>query len=116
VVSSGVSQGFVDVFPEVTRTCEQIALALQACGSINLQCRLVEGQVMIFEINPRFSGTTSIRALMGYNEPDVLIRKHVLGEDIQPHFAYDSGLVLRTIKETVVRDQTFPSARELDDR
>ena len=34
----------------------------------------------MFEINPRFSGTTSLRAMVGYNEPDVLIRHHVLGE------------------------------------
>lgn len=99
VISSGVSQGHVGRFPEVTTQCEQIAAALGARGAINIQCRLVDDKVKVFEINPRFSGTTSLRALMGYNEPDVLIRRHVLGETIEQHFAYDEGLVLRGLHE-----------------
>jgi len=55
---------------------------------VNVQCRLVDGEVVVFEINPRFSGTTSLRAMVGYNEPDVLFRHHVLGEPIEPHFPY----------------------------
>lgn len=102
VVSSGVSHGDVGPFPEVTGPCEKLALALGARGAINVQCRLVGGAVKIFEINPRFSGTTSIRAMMGYNEPDILIRKHVLGENIEPKFAYRSGTVLRGLTENIV--------------
>ncbi len=100
VISSGISHGYVDRFPEVTRQCEEIAKAIGVRGPVNIQCRLVDGVVRVFEINPRFSGTTSIRALKGYNEPDVLLRKHVLGEDIEPHFDYASGYVLRSLIET----------------
>jgi len=39
---------------------------------------------------------------MGYNEPDVLIRKHLLGETITPRFHYDSGVVMRTIAEHLI--------------
>jgi carbamoyl-phosphate synthase large subunit len=99
VVSSGVSQGYVGRFPEVTRPCERIAAALGARGPVNIQCRYVNGAIKVFEINPRFSGTTSIRAMMGYNEPDVLLRKHLLHETIQRGFAYREGLVLRGLVE-----------------
>lgn len=99
VISSGVSQGWVGRFPTVTEQCKEIAEALGAKGSINIQCRLVDGVVRVFEINPRFSGTTSIRAMMGYNEPDLLIRRHLLGETIVPHFEYEEGLVLRGLIE-----------------
>jgi carbamoyl-phosphate synthase large subunit len=75
-VSSGVSQGRVDDFPEVRAYCERVGLALGARYAINVQCRLVDGKPMIFEINPRFSGTSSIRAMLGFNEPDLLIRRH----------------------------------------
>ena len=102
VISSGISHGKIGPYPEVTRTCEAIARALGARGAINIQCRLVNGKVKVFEINPRFSGTTSIRAMMGYNEPDVLIRKHLLGETITPRFHYDSGVVMRTIAEHLI--------------
>lgn len=103
VISSGVSHGYVDKFEEVTSQCEQIAKALGVKGAVNVQCRFVKGKIKVFEINPRFSGTTSIRAMMGYNEPDVLMRKHLLGENIPRHFEYESGLVLRSLIEQQIR-------------
>jgi carbamoyl-phosphate synthase large subunit len=58
--------------------------------------------VIPFEINPRFSGTTSLRALAGYNEPDVLVRRDVLGMRIEPYFRYRDVLILRGLKENVI--------------
>jgi carbamoyl-phosphate synthase large subunit len=101
-VSSGVSQGEIGRFPAVTERCEEIATALGARGAINIQCRLVDGEVCVFEINPRFSGTTSLRAMVGYNEPDILVRRHLLGEEISVHFQYRSGVILRSLQETFV--------------
>jgi len=99
VISSGVSQGEVGRWPEVTTQCEKIAAALRPNAPINIQCRLVDGVVLPFEINPRFSGTTSLRAMAGYNEPDILIRRDVLGEDISKHFGYDSCVIMRGLHE-----------------
>ena len=98
-ISSGVSQGKLDRFPEISEPCSKLAIKLGAKGSINLQCRFYKGKVYVFEINPRFSGTTSSRALVGYNEPDVLIRKHLFDENIKPDFEYKRGLVLRGLEE-----------------
>jgi len=81
-VSTGISQGLIDDFPEVRKNAERIALKLGSRGPINIQCRVVEGESFVFEINPRFSGTESLRALAGYNAPDALIRKYVLGEEL----------------------------------
>lgn len=81
-VSTGISQGMIDDFPEIRKNAERAALKLGSRGPINIQCRVVDGESFIFEINPRFSGTESLRALAGYNAPDTLIRKHVLGEEI----------------------------------
>lgn len=103
VVSSGISHGEIGPFEQVTKPCEEIARAIGARGPVNIQCRFVNGKVKVFEINPRFSGTTSIRALMGYNEPDVLIRKHCLGENIQPRFPYERGFVARSLAESVIK-------------
>lgn len=105
IISSGVSHGAVATFPEVTEPCERIASALGCRGAVNIQCRFVDGKVRVFEINPRFSGTTSIRAMLGYNEPDVLIRRHLLGEDIEPRFAYSEGTVFRSLVETVLPEE-----------
>jgi len=103
-ISSGVSQGDVGPFPEVTGVCEEIATALKCQGAVNIQCRYARGKVYVFEINPRFSGTTSLRAMVGYNEPDALIRKHVLGETVEPRFPYRSGRVVRGLAEVLLPD------------
>jgi carbamoyl-phosphate synthase large subunit len=115
-ISSGVSQGRIGRYREVTTQCEQIALALGARGPINIQCRLVDGVVKVFEINPRFSGTTSLRAMVGYNEPDVLVRRHLLGEPIERDFHYREGVIVRSLAETLIEDPDFPTAAELSCR
>lgn len=102
VISSGVSHGYIGRFHDVTEQCKKIANAIGAKGPINIQCRLVNGKVKVFEINPRFSGTTSLRAMVGYNEPDILIRKHIFGESITPDFEYQTALILRSLCEEMV--------------
>lgn len=113
VISSGVSHGYVDQFPEVTRTCERMAAALGSRGPLNVQCRLVDGEVQVFEINPRFSGTTSIRAMVGFNEPDLLLRRHLLGEALTVRFPYEPALVLRSLTEDIVADREAADWRQV---
>ena len=102
VISSGFSHGYIGPYPEVTGPCEQLAAALGVRGAVNIQCRLVDGAVQVFEINPRLSGTTSLRAMVGYNEPDVLLRRHVLGEVVPPRFPYRSARIHRSLIEKFV--------------
>jgi carbamoyl-phosphate synthase large subunit len=102
IVSSGVSQGAVGKFPEVTEQCEAIARKLYSKGPLNIQCRLVDGVVKVFEINPRFSGTSSLRAMVGFNEPDLLIRHHLLHEKIEEKFLFEERTIIRTLKENII--------------
>ncbi len=115
-ISSGISQGRIGRYPDVTAQCEEIALTLGARGPLNIQCRLVNGVVQVLEINPRFSGTTSLRAMVGYNEPDVLVRRHLLGEQIEPHWAYREGVVVRSLAEVLIEHVDVPHASELSCR
>ena len=101
-ISSGISQGEIVLEPKLLEQCEQIALSINSKGPLNIQCRFVDDKVYLFEINPRLSGTTYIRALAGNNEPDLLIRKYVLGEDIQKHIQIKEGLILRGLEETFI--------------
>jgi carbamoyl-phosphate synthase large subunit len=107
-LSSGISQGEIGSFPEVTAQCEAIALALGARGPLNIQCRLVDGAVNVFEINPRFSGTTSLRAMVGFNEPDLLIRRHVLQQTIRLPIEYQSGMIVRGLSELLIDTNRAP--------
>ena len=107
IVSSGISMGLVERNEEVIDTCKKIAWRLDARGAINIQGRLTSEGFKVFEINPRFSGTTSIRALMGYNEPDILLKKHLMKEEVRQDFPYKEGLVLRTLSEEIVDNGNF---------
>lgn len=100
VVSSGVSQGVVDQFLGIRNLSKNVSLALGLRFAINIQCRIHHGKIKIFEINPRFSGTTSARALLGYNEPDLLLRREVLKENVEVEFDYKFGSVTRSLIET----------------
>jgi carbamoyl-phosphate synthase large subunit len=105
VISSGYSHGLVDDFPEVRVQCERVAQALGVRGPVNIQCRFVDGVVQIFEINPRFSGTTSLRAMVGYNEPDALVRRHLLHEELPVRFPYQYGRIHRSLVESFVPEE-----------
>jgi carbamoyl-phosphate synthase large subunit len=79
-LSTGYSQGTIRKHEDIQATCESLALKLGARGPLNIQLRYSGGKAVIFEVHPRFSGTTSIRAQAGFNEADTLIRNFVLGE------------------------------------
>lgn len=49
------------------------AEAVQAVGPINVQCRVVEGQPFVFEINPRFSGGIPLTIAAGADVPRWLV-------------------------------------------
>ncbi len=101
VISSGVSQGDIGRYQDVTRQCREIADRLGSRGPLNFQCRFVDGKVRIFEINPRFSGTTSLRAMVGLNEPDILVRRHLLGHNVGEDAPYRDGTIFRSLVETL---------------
>jgi carbamoyl-phosphate synthase large subunit len=104
-ISSGISQGRIGDFPHIRQACEQLAEGLDSRGPLNIQCRWHEDELVVFEINPRFSGTTALRALAGFNEPDLLIRLQVLGEHIERRFAHAYGTVVRGLSEVFYPDE-----------
>lgn len=102
-ISSGVSQGDIEDYSEIREECERIANAIESKGPLNVQCRFVNGHVIPFEINPRFSGTSYMRALAGFNEPDILIRYHLLGEPLPQKIEYKHGRMVRGLVERYVQ-------------
>ncbi|GAB6107662.1 ATP-grasp domain-containing protein [Fusibacter bizertensis] len=97
IISSGISQGEFLYDDSLKTQAEKIATTLKSRGPLNVQCRVEKGQLMLMEINPRLSGTTYLRALVGYNEPENIIRRLVLNENVQ--YQYESGVVLRSLTE-----------------
>ena len=99
VISSGISQGEVLGRFSLNEMCEDIASKIHACAAINIQLRLVDGEPYIFEINPRFSGTSPLRAMMGYNEVETLVRSEVLNQPVEKYFPFKTGMILRGLSE-----------------
>jgi carbamoyl-phosphate synthase large subunit len=76
-------KAFIDDYYGVRRSAEEVALRLGACGPVNVQARMDDDSPVVFEINPRFSATCPMRAAAGVNEPDIVFRNTVLGEEVK---------------------------------
>lgn len=84
----------------------RIVEALGAVGTCNVQFRLVGEEVVVFEINPRFSGTSGVRYLYGFNDPEMMYDLFCLGREIrQP--VLKPAVVLRYWNEVCVPDADF---------
>lgn len=101
-ISSGISQGEIIKNSIIANTCEAIATKLKSEGPLNIQCRLVGEKVYIFEINPRFSGTSPMRALANFNELEIAILNHLHGKTNFPRIDYKLGHVVRGLNEYFV--------------
>ena len=101
-ISTGYSQGFFIEDKFVSNFCEQLAIALKSTGPLNIQLRLHEGQIYVFEIHSRFSGTTPMRADMGFNEPDTLLRNHLFNEKFGRLKHKTNVAVIRAFEHVIV--------------
>lgn len=87
---------------KIAHYVQSIANVLKPYGSCNLQLRIDEkGQPKLFEINPRFSGTTFMRALLGYNEVEFMICR-ILGWK-EPTLIKKNGKVIRYYEERLIQ-------------
>lgn len=69
--------------PEMWKAIDQLAIELLRLGlrgPINIQGRMTEKGLKVFEMNPRFTGITGLRSLMGFNEVEACV-KEFLGVD-----------------------------------
>lgn len=77
------------------------AEALECVGAINIQCRVVNGQPVIFEINPRFSGGIPLTIAAGADFPHMLVQA-ARGRDVVPSIGRFRDALWMTSYETSV--------------
>tara|TARA_B100001564_G_C20654755_1_gene678598 strand:+ start:567 stop:1610 length:1044 start_codon:yes stop_codon:yes gene_type:complete len=88
----------VKEFPKIRKLIKKIAEKINHVGSMNIQLRQSKKGPVPFEFNARFSGTTSIRAKFGFNEPEMFIKNFYLNKNIKnPKIKH--GVTLRYIEE-----------------
>ena len=89
-------------YPEVLEEMVKIGKALDTPGPLNLQCRLTERGPVVFEINPRFSGTTCVRSELGFTDVKMVVEHFLHG--IIPEIDYEKGVtMIRYLQEMYVR-------------
>ncbi|MBT7040942.1 MAG: ATP-grasp domain-containing protein [Bacteroidetes bacterium] len=92
--NGNTQQAFCEKTDEIDAYVRKLTLSLKPYGPINFQLRLTDRGPVVFEINPRFSGTTPIRALFGVNEVEAVINKFV-GKKNGGEYKEREGIVIR---------------------
>jgi carbamoyl-phosphate synthase large subunit len=103
VLSTGYSQGVIIKDEEIQAFCENLIQRINVKGPANIQLRVhSDGTIKIFEVHPRFSGTTSIRAQAGFNEVDLAIRNFLLNEPITRQTYQTNVAAIRAFQNQLV--------------
>jgi carbamoyl-phosphate synthase large subunit len=108
-VKTGFSYRMVVTNIKEARTIsEELTSKLGYTGPLNVQLFITQGKPVIFEINPRFSGTTPIRSAVGFREVDATLRSFLFGEENQLRFR-SNVIVIRYL------DEIYASSSALDE-
>lgn len=87
-------------------TIAAIAEGLGVEGPANFQYRIRNGEPVVFEVNCRFSGTTPLRLMFGFNEVEALIEYYLEGKTItQPNLR--EGTILRTFSDVFFTNESL---------
>jgi carbamoyl-phosphate synthase large subunit len=109
-------RAYSDVSGDFDDFLKRVAETLEVEGPCNFQFRVRNGQPVIFEINARFSGTTPLRMIFGFNEVVATIDfyRHNKAE---MNVSIAEGTVLRTWSDIFITKHEFDqfeSAKVID--
>jgi len=99
-------KAFIDDYAEVRKVAEETALQIGARGPINIQGKMSGGTIKTFEINPRFSATSPLRAVAGINEADIIFRNVVFREEPRKN-KYERLVCMRYLNEVYIPYSTY---------
>ena len=107
-------RAFVVIDPDLDGWVRRWTEALRPFGPANFQFRLrADGMPVVFEINARYSGTTPLRALAGFNEVAMMLDWIGLGQPIVAP-AVAPMTILRHWSETVVSQGQIDAVRVVE--
>jgi carbamoyl-phosphate synthase large subunit len=101
-ISTGYSQGFFIKHKKIQDFCENLSKSIGSTGPLNIQLRVFNDEIFVFEIHPRFSGTSTMRSDVGFNEADLLLRNYLFNESFNRlNYQYDVA-VIRAFEHVIV--------------
>jgi carbamoyl-phosphate synthase large subunit len=87
--------------PALLDLAQSVARVLSFYGPVNIQCRIVSGRPVVFEINPRFSGGIPLTIAAGADFPRMLLRL-ARGHRVQPAIGvFRDGLWVSNYEDAV---------------
>lgn len=89
----------------------RIAERLGVEGPANFQYRIKNGEPIVFEINGRFSGTTPLRYMFGFNEVEALLN-HIFEIEEMNQPILRNGAVFRTWSDIFVEQSELDELKE----
>ena len=98
-------------FSKISPLIIKIANKLKNYGSMNIQLRVGKKGPIPFEFNARFSGTTSIRAHFGFNEPEMYLLNYFLNKKIKSP-KIKKGMSLRYVEEIFVNNANLNNIKK----
>jgi len=105
VIRSGVSdRGRTVRDPRLLDLAIRCADAMTFRGAVNLQCRMLDDRPVVFEINPRFSGSIQLTEAAGARFAEWLVRLS-MGEYVAPSLGeYTEGLWMSSYETSLFFD------------
>jgi carbamoyl-phosphate synthase large subunit len=102
VIRSGVTdRGRTTRDPGLIDLAVRCAEVFEFRGAVNLQCRVVNGRPVLFEINPRFSGGIQLTIAAGADFADWLVRL-ALGERLTPRIGdFEDGMCMSSYESSL---------------
>jgi carbamoyl-phosphate synthase large subunit len=91
----------IEPYNDIRAACEDVVKNLDVLGPVNLQARVTEEGPAFFEVNTRFTGSTAVRCVAGFNGPDTMVRNLVLNEDVDRSYLEFENLVEMRYKDEV---------------
>lgn len=86
---------------KIENLIKRISKKINNVGSFNIQLRNGKKGPIPFEFNSRFSGTTSVRAHYGFNEPEMYLKNFIFNKEIlNPKIK--TGISFRYIEEIFI--------------
>ena len=89
----------------------KIAENLGVEGPANFQYRIKDGKPVVFEVNCRFSGTTPLRMMYGFNEVEALVQFYLENEPVNKP-SLRAGTILRTFSDVFIPNDVFTKFTE----
>ena len=100
-------------FEDIEDYVKKITIVLKPFGPINIQLRKIGHEIKVFEINPRFSGTTSFRSKFGVNEITIILNE-LFELNCKPgHKKIRYGTVIRYFEEEYISEKQTNNIRVL---